>query len=99
MPSGASSKLPWMRLAARNPTDYEPIEMPANSPTGIVCAFFTTMLGFALVWHIWWLAGFGLIGAYVTFAVFAWRDRTERVIPAEEVARIDRLHAPKGQSS
>jgi cytochrome o ubiquinol oxidase subunit I len=33
-----------------------------------------------------------LIGAYATFVVFAWRDHDEYVIPAEEVARIDRLN-------
>ena len=33
-----------------------------------------------------------LIGAFATFVVFAWRDRTEYEIPAEEVARIDRAN-------
>jgi len=32
------------------------------------------------------------VGAYATFVVFAWRDRTEYVIPADEVARIDRVN-------
>ena len=49
-----------------------------------------TFLGFALIWHIWWLAAASFLGAYATFVVFAWRDRTEYRIPAEEVARIDR---------
>ena len=31
-----------------------------------------------------------LVGAFATFVVFAWRDRTEYRIPAAEVARIDR---------
>jgi cytochrome o ubiquinol oxidase subunit 1 len=64
--------------------------MPRNSATGFVCAFFATFLGFALIWHIWWLAIVAAIGAYITFVVFAWRDRTEEVIPATEVARIAR---------
>jgi cytochrome o ubiquinol oxidase subunit 1 len=46
-------------------------------------------MGFALIWHIWWLAIAGLIGAWATFVIFAWRDRTEDVISAQEVARID----------
>jgi cytochrome o ubiquinol oxidase subunit 1 len=69
--------------------DYEPIEMPRNSPTGVVCAFFATATGFALIWHIWWLAGAGLVGAYATFVVFAWRDRRETEISADEIARAD----------
>jgi cytochrome o ubiquinol oxidase subunit 1 len=30
------------------------------------------------------------LGAFATFVVFAWRDRAEDRIPADEVARIDR---------
>ncbi|WP_164778184.1 cytochrome o ubiquinol oxidase subunit I [Mesorhizobium sp. M7A.F.Ca.US.006.01.1.1] len=71
---------------------YEPIEMPRNSPTGFVTAFFSTLIGFALIWHIWWLAIVGFIGAYATFVVFAWRDHGDYEIPAEEVARIDDDH-------
>jgi cytochrome o ubiquinol oxidase subunit 1 len=69
---------------------YADIEMPRNSATGFVCAFFATFMGFALIWHIWWMAIVAAAGAYATFVVFAWRDRTEYIIPAEEVARIDR---------
>jgi len=69
---------------------YRDIEMPRNSPTGFVCAFFATLMGFALVWHIWWMVALGAVGAFATFVVFAWRDHDEYVIPAEEVARIDR---------
>jgi cytochrome o ubiquinol oxidase subunit I len=72
--------------------DYQPIEMPRNSPTGFVCAFFASVTGFALIWHIWWMAIVALIGAYATFVVFAWRDHDEYEIPAEEVARLDRAN-------
>ena len=41
-------------LGATSP-HYEAIEMPRNSPTGFVCAFFATVMGFALIWHIWWM--------------------------------------------
>ena len=71
---------------------YEDIEVPRNSATGFVCAFFATFMGFALIWHIWWLVGAAFLGAFVTFVVFAWRDRTEDRIPADEVARIDRAN-------
>src|SRR6202165_1901413 len=69
---------------------YRDIEIPRNSPTGFVCAFFATVMGFALIWHIWWMVAAGAIGAFATFVVFAWRDHDEDTIPAEEVARIDR---------
>ena len=71
---------------------YEAIEMPRNSPTGFICAFFATIMGFALIWHIWWMVALSFIGAYATFVVFAWRDRTEFEIPAAKVAEIDRAN-------
>jgi len=76
----------------RDEPDYGPIEMPRNSPTGFICAFFATIMGFSLIWHIWWLVIVAFVGAYATFVVFAWRDTPEYIIPAEEVARIDRAN-------
>jgi cytochrome o ubiquinol oxidase subunit 1 len=70
--------------------DYQAILIPRNSPTGFVCAFFATAMGFALIWHIWWMVAAGAVGAFATFVVFAWRDEDEEVIPADEVARIER---------
>ncbi|HET6183927.1 MAG TPA: cbb3-type cytochrome c oxidase subunit I [Acetobacteraceae bacterium] len=70
--------------------DYEAIELPRNSPTGFITAFFSTITGFALIWHIWWLVLLGIVGAYAVFVWFAWRDVEEYVIPAEEVARLER---------
>jgi cytochrome o ubiquinol oxidase subunit I len=76
----------------RDEPAYTEIEMPRNSPTGFVCAFFATFMGFALIWHIWWMVGAAALGAFVTFVVFAWRDEDEYIIPADEVARIDRAN-------
>src|SRR6202048_25489 len=39
---------------------YDSIEVPSNSPNGFVTAFFAVVMGFALIWHIWWLAILGL---------------------------------------
>jgi cytochrome o ubiquinol oxidase subunit I len=80
-----------MHLITPEP-EYAPIEMPRNTPTGFITAFLATVTGFALIWHIWWVVILGLLGAYATFVVFAWRDRAEFVIPAETVARIDRAN-------
>jgi cytochrome o ubiquinol oxidase subunit 1 len=71
---------------------YTDIEMPRNSSTGFICAFFATFMGFALIWHIWWIVALAAVGAFATFVVFAWRDEVEYAIPAEAVARIDRAN-------
>ena len=80
------------QMALGQEPEYEEIEVPRNSPTGFVTAFFAAVMGFALIWHIWWMVGAGGVGAFATFVVFAWRDRTEEVIPAAEVARIGRAN-------
>ncbi|MEP6740626.1 MAG: cytochrome o ubiquinol oxidase subunit I [Caldimonas sp.] len=72
--------------------EYHDIHMPRNSPVGFICAFFATIMGFALIWHIWWLVLFALVCAYATFVVFAWRDEHEESIPAATVAAIDRAN-------
>ena len=72
--------------------EYEDIEVPRNSPTGFITAFFAVVTGFSLIWHVWWLVILGLAGAYATFVFFAWRDVAEEKIPAEEVARLDRAN-------
>jgi cytochrome o ubiquinol oxidase subunit 1 len=72
--------------------EYEPIEVPKNTPTGFVNAFFAVVIGFALIWHIWWLAALGLLGAFVTILVFAFRERDEEEIPAQKIAQFDRAH-------
>ena len=71
---------------------YTDIEMPRNSATGFICAFFATFMGFALIWHIWWIVALAAVGAYATFVVFAWRDRVEYIIPADAVARVDQAN-------
>ena len=71
---------------------YTDIEMPRNSATGFICAFFATFMGFALIWHIWWIVALAAVGAYATFVVFAWRDRVEYIIPAGAVARVDQAN-------
>jgi cytochrome o ubiquinol oxidase subunit 1 len=70
--------------------DYRPIEMPLNTPVGVICAFFASVCGFAIIWYIWWLAILGLLGAFATFVWYAWRDEHEHLIPVEQVAREER---------
>jgi cytochrome o ubiquinol oxidase subunit 1 len=74
----------------RQAREYAPIEMPRNSAIGFVNAFFAVVTGFALIWHIWWMAGVGLLGAFVTLLAFAFRDKEEVEIPAAQVAQLDR---------
>jgi cytochrome o ubiquinol oxidase subunit 1 len=83
---------PLKQGQSTQPRKYEPIETPKNTPLGFVNAFFAVVTGFALIWHIWWMAAFGILGAFVTLLVFAFRDVEEVEIPAATIAQFDRAH-------
>ena len=72
--------------------EYKPIETPKNSAIGFINAFFAVVTGFALIWHIWWMAGLGLVGAFTTFLLFAFRDEEEVEVSVERIARFERRH-------
>jgi cytochrome o ubiquinol oxidase subunit 1 len=76
------------RQQASSPKEkkFEPIEMPKSSATGFFTAFFAVIIGFAMIWHIWWMAGVGAIGVFLAMLAFAFRDEEEIEIPAEQIA-------------
>jgi cytochrome o ubiquinol oxidase subunit 1 len=76
---------------------YQPIEVPKNSPIGFVNAFFAVVTGFALIWHIWWMAALGLAGAFVALLAFAFRRQEEIDVPASDIARFDRVQMEAAQ--
>jgi cytochrome o ubiquinol oxidase subunit 1 len=75
-----------------NERKFEPIEMPKNSATGFIIAFFGVVSGFALIWHIWWMAGVGAIGVFLTMLAFAFREEEEIEIPADQIARFEQAN-------
>ncbi len=62
--------------------EYADIAMPARSANGFITAFFAVVTGFALVWHIWWLAIGGFGAALLVLMVFGWNEREEHDVPA-----------------
>ena len=63
------------------------IHMPRNSANGFVTSFFAVIFGFAMIWHIWWMAIVGFFGLFATFLVLAWRGDDHENVPSEEIAR------------
>lgn len=77
---------------------FLPIHMPRNTSAGVVLAATSTLLGFAMIWHVWWLAIAGLL------ATVAWAIRNSfdldrdyhipaDVVDATEHARTAQLEA------
>jgi cytochrome o ubiquinol oxidase subunit 1 len=78
------------RTLPRVPVD---LHVPRNTPVGVFIAFFAVILGFALIWRIYWLAAIGLLGAVAVALVQSWRTDREVRVPAEEIAEFERAHA------
>ncbi|KVQ68281.1 cytochrome ubiquinol oxidase subunit I [Burkholderia ubonensis] len=68
---------------------YRDIHMPSNTSAGLFVGVFSLLLGFALVWHIWWLAIAGLAGIVATLVIYSSRNNDGYYIPASTVRRIE----------
>jgi cytochrome o ubiquinol oxidase subunit 1 len=71
------------------------IAMPRPSATGFFIAFFAFAGGFAMVWHIWWLALAALAGIVGVMLALAWRASDEIIVPAADVAAYYLAHGRK----
>ena len=72
--------------------DYEDIHMPRNTSAGVFISVSAAVMGFALIWHIWWLAALGVVAG---IGVLVWRtcnDDIDYWVPASEVARTEAEH-------
>ncbi|MPZ57569.1 MAG: cytochrome o ubiquinol oxidase subunit I [Rhizobiales bacterium] len=76
-------------IAYRRPARYEDIEMPKSTAAGVLLGAFAFLLGFAMIWHIWWLAIASALAAAATLIARGCNDDTEYVLPASEVQRIE----------
>ncbi len=100
LPQVADKDALW--LAKRHPQPprqaYRAIELPKNTPLGFLCAIFASVGGFALIWHVWWLALASLLGAFIATLAFAFRKHDEFEVHAGELEQFDLDH-PVGASA
>ena len=71
------------------PDTFAPIHMPRNTWAGFVIGIAGVPLGFALIWHIWWLAGVSFIGMVGAAIVHSFNEDRDYYVPADEVAEIE----------
>jgi cytochrome o ubiquinol oxidase subunit 1 len=70
-------------------SDYKQIHMPRNTAAGLVLGMLSMVVGFALVWHIWWAVIVGMLASFVALVIRTEDDDIDYYVPAEEVARIE----------
>lgn len=68
---------------------YEDIHLPKNTGMGLIIAGFSLVVGFAIVWHIWWLAGVAFVALLGAIVVRASDEDTEHTITAVELKKLD----------
>ena len=64
---------------------YLPIHMPRNTGTGVILAGLAMILGFAMVWYIWWLAVLALAGLLAIAIGHSFNYDRDYYVPAAEV--------------
>jgi cytochrome o ubiquinol oxidase subunit I len=79
-------------VAFKRPTKYEPIHMPNNTSAGVFMGLFATIMGFALIWDIWWLAIVGLVAMVVLWIGKSFQQDDGYMVPVEEIERIENEH-------
>jgi len=69
-----------------------PIHVPRSSSLGFLTAFCAVIFGFASIWHIWWMAILGLVGAIALLLRHSWQLNTEVQVSAKELAEFETRH-------
>ncbi len=73
----------------RPQSGFKPIHMPKNTGAGIILAGISTVLGFAMVWHIWWLAAVSFVALIVVAILHTFNYNRDFNIPASTVAATE----------
>ena len=68
---------------------YDDIHMPHSTATGFIIAVFSGILGFGLIWHIFWMMGLGLVGIFATVMARTFNANTDYYLKSDEIVRIE----------
>jgi cytochrome o ubiquinol oxidase subunit 1 len=87
----------WHQMKQRNyqrPTDgFMAIHMPKNTGAGIILAGLSTLLGFALIWHMWLLAGMTFVALIAAAIIHTFNYKRDYYIPVEEVIATENAYS------
>ncbi|MCA9350810.1 cytochrome o ubiquinol oxidase subunit I [Candidatus Nomurabacteria bacterium] len=85
----------WEQKSARatklDEPRYSAITLPKNTSFPFIVAMLATLMAFAIVWYIWWLAVLSLVLIIATVVKRSFVEETEYVLPAKEVMRLEQL--------
>ena len=67
-----------------------PIELPENTGHGVIIGVVAGILGFAMIWHIWWLAVVSLIVILATVVMRSFQDESEQDLTDSDIAALEK---------
>ncbi|OGN63154.1 MAG: cytochrome o ubiquinol oxidase subunit I [Chlamydiae bacterium RIFCSPHIGHO2_12_FULL_49_11] len=80
----------WASKHRRSPIPpYEDIVIPKDTPIGMIIAAWSFVLGFAIIWQIFWLVAVSMLGLILSAIYRLSEKETEYVFPAKQVFRIE----------
>ena len=83
----------WYDMKARGhrrPVEgFRPVHMPRNTGAGVILSGLAMVLGFAMIWYMWWLAALSFIALLVYAIAHTFNYDRDYFIPAEEVAETE----------
>ena len=63
--------------------------MPRNTGAGVILSGLALVLGFAMVWYIWWLAALSFVALIAYAIAHTFNYDRDTFIPVEDVARAE----------
>lgn len=89
----------WAMKHSKTPASDKPvysrIAVPKNTPLAMIVAGFAFIGGFAIIWHMYWLAVAGLLGVIFTLIIRSSDKETEYYISA---AQVEKIETARGES-
>ncbi len=77
------------RGAVRPTSGFKAIHMPKNTASGFIISMIATAWGFALIWHMWLVAGVTFVALIAAAIYHTFNYDRDFHIPADEVARTE----------
>ncbi|HET9174359.1 MAG TPA: cbb3-type cytochrome c oxidase subunit I [Candidatus Saccharimonadales bacterium] len=69
---------------------YHDISLMKPTSVPLIISMCALVIGFAAVWHIWWLFVIGLLGTITSLIIRLSNDNYEYIVPAAEIAKHER---------
>jgi cytochrome o ubiquinol oxidase subunit 1 len=75
--------------AFEKPQKYKDIHIPKNTPMGFYIGVFSFLMGFGLIWYMFWLAALGALGVVTSVILHLNEKHPEYHLTAKEVEKIE----------